>query len=107
MAQNLIKAIQNDNNIKLAFYITKDERVESLLGATVTLQFVDTKTGYTMKRDCVITDAQAAECIYVLTSTDLAIVGNYMTEMTVQYSNGTKLTKQNPFVLSVAKELVS
>jgi hypothetical protein len=104
--QTLIKAIQNDNKMKLIFYITKEMRVESLLGATITLQFIDTKTGETMTRNCDITDAQGAECVYILTSNDLKNVGNYMTELTVEYSNGTKLTKQNPFVLSVAKELV-
>jgi len=101
----LIKCIQNDNNIRLTFYIDKDMRVESILGAIVEIQFINKTTGYVMTRNATITDAQAGECLLVLTSADTNLVGNYMVEITTTYSNGTKLTVQNPFMLSVTPQL--
>jgi hypothetical protein len=108
MADGLkINTIQNSNNIKLIFTIKKDGRIEPLLGAIVKLQFIDKKNGYVIKRECTITDASAAECMYILTSSDLSVVGNYQSELEVQYSNGTRLTKQNIILLSIIPELIS
>lgn len=102
-----IPVVQNSNNIRLIFTIKKDGRIESLLGAIVSLQFIDKRSGNTMCRQCTITDASAAECIYILTKNDLAEVGNYQTELEVEYPNETKLIKQNPIILMVSPEVVS
>lgn len=102
-----ISVVQNDNNIKLIFNIKKDSRIESLLGATVYLQFKERQTGTTLKRECVITDATMAECMYVLTSEDTAMSGGYVSEIQILYANGTKLTYQNPIILVVTPEIVT
>lgn len=101
-----INTVQNENNIKLIFTIKKDGRIESLLGAVILLQFTGKNTGNIMYRQCTITDASAAECIYILTENDLSVVDNYQTELEVEYPNGTKLKRQNPIVLTVVSEIV-
>jgi len=101
-----IRTVQNENNIKINFTIKKDGRIESLLGAIILLQFTGKNTGNVMYRECTITDASAAECIYVLTDEDLSMVDNYQTEIEVEYPNGTKLISQNPIVLTVLPEIV-
>jgi hypothetical protein len=101
-----INTVQNENNIKLIFTIKKDGRIESLLGAVILLQFTGKNTGNIMYRQCTITDASAAECIYILTENDLSVVDNYQTELEVEYPNGTKLIKQNPIILTVVSEIV-
>jgi hypothetical protein len=106
MAVDKIQVIQNDNNHKLIFTIKKDNRIESIFGAIVQLQFVNRENGHIMKRECTITDPDVAECMYILTSEDLSETGSYATEVTVIYSNGTRLTHQNPFTLVVIPEIV-
>jgi hypothetical protein len=106
MASQKIRVVQNDNNIKLIFTIKKDGTLESLSGAIVSLQFINKAAGYSMTRLCTITDASVAECEYSLTDEDLAQTGSFLTELTVEYLNGTKLTSQNPIILIVTPELV-
>ena len=106
MTSQKIKVVQNDNNIRLIFTIKKDNMIESLVGARVSLQFINRATNYTMIRDCTIVDPNAAECLYSLTREDLSIIGSYFTELTVEYLNGTILTIQNPIVLIVSEEFV-
>jgi hypothetical protein len=101
-----ISTVEGENNIKLIFTIKKDGIIESLLGATILLQFTGKNTGNIMYRQCTITDASAAECIYILTEEDLSVVDNYMTELEIEYPNGTKLISQNPIVLTVLPEIV-
>ena len=102
----VITCVQNDNNIKIIFNIKKDGIYESLLGATIYFQMTELKSGTVYKRIAEITDATTAECMYILTSQDLAIVGTFQTEIQVKYSNGTILTKRNPVVISVVPEVV-
>ena len=101
-----IRTVQNENNIKINFTIRKDGRIESLLGATILLQFTGKNTENIMYRQCTITDASAAECIYILTDEDLSVVDSYKTELEVEYPNETRLIKQNPIVLTVLPEIV-
>jgi hypothetical protein len=77
------------------------------VGASVYLQFINRDTGNSMIRSCTITDASYAECMYILTHDDLSEAGNFLTEITVEYLNGTKLTYQNPIVLIVVPEIVN
>jgi hypothetical protein len=106
MLAEKLKVVQYDNNIKLIFNITKDNNVESILGATIDIQFKNTVTGLTIKRQCTITEPTSGECIYVLTSEDTAIVGIYESELTITYANGTKLTYLRPFILIVQDQVV-
>ena len=106
MAIQKITVYQNDNNIRLIFNIKKDNIVESILGAIIKFQLINSKTGETIKKECVITDPTSGECVYVLTSNDLSKVATYKTEMQIIYSNGTKLTYPNPVIISVLPEIV-
>jgi hypothetical protein len=106
MAQNKVDLVRGDNNIKLIWNIKKDDRIESLLGATIKLQFIERNTNVVLKRECVITDASTAECMYVITQEDTSVVGSYLSEMEIEYSNGTILKYQNPIILIVRPEIV-
>ena len=101
-----ITVTQGDNNIKLIFNILKDTRIESILGATIDLQFINSSTGDTMKRQCTISEASSAECMYILTSVDTQEVGGYSTELTITYANGTKITSPKPIILVVLPQTV-
>lgn len=106
MALNRIDLVRGDNNIKLIWNIKKDGRIESLLGATIKLQFIERNTGAILDRECTITDASTAECMYIITQDDTNIVGSYLTEMEILYANGTKIKYQNPIILVVKPEIV-
>jgi hypothetical protein len=105
MAQKITR-VQGDNNVKIVFNIKKDKIVESILGATVDLQFKNVVTGQEIKRQCTITEPTSGECMYILTSTDTAEAGTYQTELTITYANGTKLTYLQPFILVVQPQIV-
>lgn len=97
---------QHDNGIKLYFTIRKDGLLEPLNGAEVLVKFKEETTGRTLNRLCEITDAEMAECLYTLTSNDLSVAGNYLSEVQVTYSNGTKLSQENPIILIVTEESI-
>lgn len=99
-----IKVQQYDNGIKLFFYISKDGFTESIKGAVVRLKFKNNMNGLVLNRTCTITDEELAECLYILTREDLSIVGTYNTEIQVDYANGTILSIENPFTLTVKPE---
>lgn len=101
-----ISVQQYDNGIKLYFTIRKDGLLEPLSGAEVLLKFKEETTGRTLNRYCVITDAEMAECLYTLTSEDLAVAGDYLSELQVTYANGTKLSMDNPVLLLVTEESI-
>lgn len=106
MAQK-ITVVQGDNNVKLIFNIKKDNIVESILGATIDLQFKNSVDGSTIKRQCTITEPSSGECMYVLLSEDTSIPGSYLTELTIRYANGTKLTYLNPLLLIVQPQIIT
>lgn len=97
---------QYDNGIKLYFTIRKDGLLEPLDGAEVLVKFKEETTGRTLNRMCQITDAEMAECLYTLTNEDLAVAGTYLSEFQITYSNGTKLSQDNPIVLIVTEESI-
>lgn len=102
----VIPVTQNDNNIKVIFYIKKDNIYESLVNATISFQMTDYKSGTVLKRTATITDATIAECMYILTSEDTKVVGTYQTEIQVKYANGTRLTQRNPVIINILPEVV-
>lgn len=102
-----IEVAQYDNGIRLVFNLTKDGLVESITGATIKLKFKEKNKGYEIKRRCRINDTEMAEVEYVLTSEDTLIAGEYITEIEIQYANGTVLSKYNPFYLIIDKEQIS
>ena len=101
-----INLIQNDNNIKLIFNITKDGRVESIIGATILLELKNTQSGKVISNQCVITDPTTAECMYILKSSDTSEAGGYISEITITYSNGTVLRENNPIILIIAPQSI-
>jgi hypothetical protein len=106
MIAQKINVVQGDNNIKLIFNIKKDNNVESILGATIDLQFKNILTNDIIKRQCVVTEPSSGECMYTLTTEDTAIVGTYRSELAITYANGTKLTYLQPFTLNIHQQLV-
>jgi len=102
-----IEVNQFDNNIKLIFTIKKDSRVESLYGAMVYFKMKEKNTETVLIRECSITDANAAECMYILTREDTAISGSYITELEIIYSNQTEISINNPVIIIVKPELIS
>lgn len=107
MSTPIITVGQYDNGNKLVFNLTKDNLIESITGATIKLKFKEKNKGYEIKRECRINDTEMAEIEYILTSEDTMIPGEYITEMEVHYSNGTILSKYNPFYLIIEKEQIS
>lgn len=101
-----INVHKNDNGVKLLFQITKDSLIEPLTNAKVSIKFVGKNTGNSFVRSAIITDENNAEAEYVLTSNDLSEVDVYATHVTTEYSNGTILTYDNPFLLLVKEKLV-
>lgn len=102
-----IEVAQYDNGIRLVFNLTKDGLVESITGATVKFKFKEQNKGYEIKRQCKINDTEMAEVEYVLTTEDTMIAGEYITEIEIQYANGTILSQYNPFYLIIEKEQIS
>jgi hypothetical protein len=101
-----VSVVQGDNNIKLVFNIKKDNNVETILGATIDLQFANQENGITIKRKCTITEPTSGECMYFLTSEDTSVPGAYVSELTITYANGTKLTYLNPLILVVKAQMI-
>lgn len=101
-----IKIQQHDSGIKLFFYISKDGFTEPINGAVVHLRLMDKKNNVVMNRICDITDFEIAECLYVITSDDTKHFGQYNTEIQVNYANGTILSIENPFVLTIYPETI-
>lgn len=97
-----------DNNINLYFNIKNNGVIEPILGAKVYLKFINKADPTdTMKRVCEITDAELAECKYVLVSKDISVIGTYDTEVETHYPNGTILsTLTSPMTLVVKPEIV-
>lgn len=101
-----IKVQQYDNGIKLVFSIKKDNMIESIQGSEILFKFKHQVNGTSYTRYCNITDAQAGECEYVLTTEDLTIQGTYITELETRYPNGTILSVDNPLILIVTPEQI-
>ena len=102
-----IEVAQYDNGIRLVLNLTKDGLVESIAGAIIKLKFKEKNKGYEIKRQCKINDSEMAEIEYVLTTEDTMIPGEYISEIEIHYSNGTILSKYNPFYLIIVKEQIS
>lgn len=100
-----INVHQFDNGIKLLFQIKKDSLIEPLTDAKVKIKFVGKNSGKAFERQATITDINNAEAEYILTSEDLSENEIYSTHVVTEYTNGTVLTYDNPFILIVREQL--
>jgi hypothetical protein len=105
MAQKVVIQ-QYDRGIKLFFNITIDNISEPIDGATVLFKMKNRTTGLEIIRECEITDAELGECMFEFTEEDTAEVGNYLTEVQIEYENGVRLSVDNPVVLSITEQRI-
>lgn len=96
-----VTVYQKDNGIKLYISITKDNLVESILGAEIEVKMKGANTGTeiiksthsSIQQDIInITDAEMGEICITLWEKDTQVVDVYNMRITTTYSNGTKLT---------------
>lgn len=106
MASQKVSIQQHDKNIKVFFNITVDGIVEPILGSTVYFKFMNRASGTTYIRTCDITDAELGECCYTFTEEDTGEVGNYVTELEINFENGTRLSVDNPISLTITSETI-
>ena len=95
---------QHDKNIKIFFNITIDGVVEPITGSTVYFKFMNKTSGMEYIRECEVTDGEMGECLYTFTEEDTQEVGNYITELEIEFENGTRLSVDNPITLAITKE---
>ena len=95
---------QHDKNIKVFFNITIDGVVEPITGSTVYFKFMNKTSGMEYIRECEVTDGEMGECLYTFTEEDTQEVGNYITELEIEFENGTRLSVDNPITLAITKE---
>ena len=55
-------------------------------------------------RECEATDGEMGECLFTSTEEETAEVGNYITELEIEFENGTRLSVDNPITLSITQE---
>ena len=95
---------QHDKNIKVFFNITIDGVVEPITGSTVYFKFMNKTSGTEYIRECEVTDGEMGECLYTFTEEDTQEIGNYITELEIEFENGTRLSVDNPIILAITKE---
>lgn len=95
---------QYDKGIKIFFNISIDKVVEPITNATILFKMKNKTTGLEMIRECEITDAELGECMYEFTEEDTLEVGNYITEVQIEYKNGVRLSVNNPINLVITKQ---
>ena len=95
---------QHDKNIKIFFNVTIDGVVEPITGSTVYFKFMNKTSGMAYIRECEVTDGEMGECLYTFTEEDTQEVGNYITELEIEFENGTRLSVDNPITLAITKE---
>ena len=95
---------QHDKNIKIFFNITIGGVVEPITGSTVYFKFMNKTSGMEYIRECEVTDGEMGECLYTFTEEDTQEVGNYITELEIEFENGTRLSVDNPITLAITKE---
>ena len=95
---------QHDKNIKIFFNVTIDGVVEPITGSTVYFKFMNKTSGTEYIRECEVTDGEMGECLYTFTEEDTQEVGNYITELEIEFENGTRLSVDNPIILAITKE---
>ena len=49
-------------------------------------------------------DGEMGECLFTFTEEETAEVGNYITELEIEFENGTRLSVDNPITLSITQE---
>lgn len=106
MAGQKVSIQQHDKNIKVFFNITIDEVVEPIGGSTIYFKFMNRASGMSYIRICEITDAELGECCYTFTEEDTQEIGNYITELEINFENGTRLSVDNPISLTITKEQI-
>ena len=89
MAQK-VQIQQHDKGIKVFFNVTIDGVVEPITGSTVYFKYMNKTSGRQIIKPCEITDGE--------------LVGNYITELEIEFENGTRLSVDNPIMLAITKE---
>ena len=97
---------QHDKNIKVFFNVTIDGVVEPITGSTVYFKFMNKTSGTEYIRECEVTDGEMGECLYTFTEEDTQEIGNYFTELEIEFENGTRLSVDNPIVLAITEERI-
>lgn len=105
MAQK-VQIQQHDKGIKVFFNITIDQIVEPITGSTVYFKFMNKANGTQYIRECEITDGELGECCYTFTAEDTEEVGNYQTELEINFENGVRLSVDEPIILSITAERI-
>lgn len=105
MAQK-VQIQQHDKGIKVFFNITIDQIVEPITGSTVYFKFMNKTSGNQYIRECEITDGELGECCYTFTAEDTEEVGNYQTELEINFENGVRLSVDEPIILSITAERI-
>ena len=95
---------QHDKNINVFFNVTIDGVVEPITGSTVYFKFMNKTSGMEYIRECEVTDGEMGECLYTFTEEDTQEIGNYITELEIEFENGTRLSVDNPIILAITKE---
>lgn len=102
-----IKIVQNDTRPVPQFAITQDGSPVDLTGCTVKFYMKDLDTG-TVKIDghtCVIDDALAGICRYIWLSGDTDIVGTYLGEIEITFSDGKIQTGYKQFTIIIRDDV--
>ena len=97
---------QHDKNIKVFFNVTIDGVVEPITGSTVYFKMMNKTSGTQIVKPCEITDGEMGECLYTFTEEDTQEIGNYFTELEIEFENGTRLSVDNPIVLAITEERI-
>lgn len=103
MAQK-VQIQQHDKNIKVFFNVTIDGVVEPITGSTVYFKYMNKTSGRQIVKPCEITDGELGECLFTFEEEDTQEVGNYITELEIEFENGTRLSVDNPIMLAITKE---
>lgn len=99
-----VSIAQHDKGIRMFFNITIDGVVEPITGSTVYFKMMNKTSGTQIIKECEITDAELGECVFTFTEEETAEVGNYITELEIEFENGTRLSIDNPITLAITKE---
>lgn len=51
-------------------------------------------------------DGEMGECLYTFTEEDTQEIGNYFTELEIEFENGIRLSPDNPIVLAITEERI-
>lgn len=95
---------QHDKNIKVFFNVTIDGVVEPINNSVVYFKMMNKTSGTQIVKECEITDAEMGECVFTFTEEETAEIGNYITELEIEFENGTRLSVDNPITLAITKE---